>query len=130
MNSKNFIKLFQSSQSFTTSRLDNLFNTFTSLNKYSLNISLSSWQTILLLIIILLSSLMILFKSKSQIKIFFIFFLTCFLGISIYSGPKYAHYLGFLYPFYFILIGYFLAKYPKIFFGKIVTAIFMILFIF
>jgi len=128
LNSKNFIKLFESSKSFTTSKLDNLLNTFISLNKFSLNISLNFWQAILLLIIIVLSGLIILSRSKSQIKIFVIFFFTSFLGISLYSGPKFAHYLGFIYPFYYLLIGYFLSEISNDSLGKTIIVVFIIMF--
>jgi len=128
LNSKNFLVLFKSSQSLTSSKLDNLFNTFISLNKYSLNISLNIWQTVILLTIILLSSVVILYKSKSQIKIFILFFLISFLGLSLYSGPKFPHYLGMVYPFYFLLVGYFLAEISNDFLGKIIVAIFIIMY--
>ncbi len=128
LNSKNFLLLFKSSQSLTSNKLDNLFNTFISLNKYSLNISLNTWQTIILLIFILLSSLIILYRSKSQIKIFILFFLTCFLGLSLYSGPKFPHYLAMVFPFYFLIISYFLAEISSDLLGKIVLVIFIFMY--
>ena len=128
LNSKNFLILFKSSQSLTSSKLDNLFNTFISLNKYSLNISLNMWQTVILLAFILMSSFVIIYRSKSQIKIFILFFLTCFLGLSLYNGPKFPHYLAMVYPFYFLLIAYFLSEISTDFLGKIIIAVFIVMY--
>jgi 4-amino-4-deoxy-L-arabinose transferase-like glycosyltransferase len=129
LNSKNFLLLFKSTQSFTTSKLENLINTFIALNKYSLNITLNTWQAVVLLVFILVSSLIILYRSKNFIKTFIMFFLICFLGLSLYSGPKFPHYLGMAYPFYFLVISYFLGEISGDLFGKIIVSIFIVMYI-
>jgi len=128
LNSKNFLTLFKSSSSLTSGKLTNLITTFISLNNFTLNISLNLWQSILLLIFILLSSTVIILRSKGRIKIFIFFFLTLFLGLSLYNGPKFPHYLGLLYPFYFLIISYFFAEISKDLFEKIIIILFVILF--
>lgn len=128
LNSRNFVALFKSTPNLAGGRLNNLFETFIALNKYSLNITLNQWQTIFLVVFVLLSSLIIILKTKGAIRIFITFFIFCFLGISAYSGSKFPHYLGIIYPFYFLTIAYFLSEISNDNFGKVVTFVFVVLF--
>jgi hypothetical protein len=46
--------------------------------------------------------------------------------MSLYSGPKYPHYFGILYPLYFIIISHFLVFSKETYWGKYLTIIFVV----
>ena len=124
INTKNFIALFQSSGTNLLMKVNSLFDSFYFLNLYSLNVVLNKFFVYLLflfLVIIFVS----LIKQVSNIRILLFIFLLTILGMALYSGPKYPHYFGVLYPLYYIIISYFLTI-PKKFFWKKLFIIFFI----
>lgn len=129
LNSKLFLALFKSSGSTLLTKFNSLFDSFYFLNFYSFNINLNRFLVYLLLFFLLLA-FVTLIKRSSNLKTFLLFFLLTMLGMSLYSGPKHPHYFGLLYPLYYIIISHFLV-FPKEFrWGKYLTIIFIIGFIF
>ncbi|VVA44370.1 conserved membrane hypothetical protein [Candidatus Roizmanbacteria bacterium] len=129
LNSKLFLALFKSSGSTLLTKFNSLFDSFYFLNLYSLNINLNRFLVYLLLLFLLLA-FVTLVKRSSNFKTFLLFFLLIMLGMSFYNGPKHPHYFGVLYPFYYIIISYFLVFPKKSFWEKFITIVFVIGFIF
>ncbi|MEK7110049.1 MAG: glycosyltransferase family 39 protein, partial [Patescibacteria group bacterium] len=129
LNSKLFLALFKSSGSTLSTKFNSLFDSFYFLNLYSLNINLNKFLVYLLLLFFLLA-FVTLIKRSSNFKTFLLFFLLTMLGMSFYNGPKHPHYFGVLYPFYYIIISYFLVFPKGSSWEKYLTIFFVIGFIF
>ena len=129
LNSKLFLALFRSSGTSLLTKSKSLLDSFYFLNLYSFNIDLNKFLAILLLFFLFLTFITIV-KQKSHLKIFLLFFILVLLGMSLYSGPKYPHYFGLLYPLYYIIISYFLVFLNESRWGKILIIIFVTGFIF
>jgi 4-amino-4-deoxy-L-arabinose transferase-like glycosyltransferase len=124
LNSKLFLALFKSSGTSFASKINSFFDSFYYLNFYSFNINLNK-IFIYVLLVFLLIILFTLIKKSSNSKIFLLTFFITILGMSLYSGPKYPHYFGILFPLYFIIISYFLASLNQSSFGKIMIVFFI-----
>ncbi len=129
LNSKLFIALFKSSGTDLMTKLDSLFNSFYFLNIYSFNVDLNKFVVFILLLFIFLIFISLI-KQKTHLKTIFLFFILILLEMSLYNGPKHAHYFGVLYPLYYIIVSYFLVFPKKTFWEKYLTIIFAIGFIF
>src|SRR3989339_2075529 len=103
LNSKLFLALFKSSGTSFLTKLNSLFDSFYYLNLYSFNITLNKFF-IYILLFFLLTILFTLVKKSSNLKTFLFIFLLTILGMSLYSGPKYPHYFGLIYPLYYVII--------------------------
>jgi len=129
LNTKSFIAFFQSPDRIATNKLDNFLLTFNYLNKYVFNLTIPMIVTNLFLLII---SIFILYKfilgkdknySQKSILIFFFFSL---IGVSLYPGPKHAHYFSMVFPFYYIILSIFMALIAKKLLQKILITILLI----
>lgn len=126
INSKSFIALFKTPGQIATNKIDNLLISFNYLNKYVFNIELPIIITSLLLLLLL--GLFIYNLKTAHIKLnaltlFFLFFFLGLVGVSIYPGPKHAHYFGIVFPFYFIIIAVFISKIPFKKMGMVILCI-------
>lgn len=128
LNSKNFIALFQSSGTSLSSKINSFFDSFYYLNLYSFNISLNKFF-IYILLIFLFIIFITLIKKTSNLRTFLFIFLLTILGMSLYSGPKHAHYFGTLYPLYYVIISCFISLTTS-YWEKVLTILFVTGFIF
>lgn len=129
LNSKLFLALFKSSETSFLTKFNSLLDSFYYLNLYSLNIKLNKFFVYLLLLFLFII-IFTLIKKTSNLKTFLFIFLITILGMSMYSGPKYPHYFGILYPVYFVIISYFFASLKDSFFGRYLMIFFIGGFIF
>ena len=129
LNTKSFIALFQSSGTSLLTKFNSLFDSFYFLNLYSFNINLNKFLVYFLLFFLFLTFVSIA-KQKSHLKAFLFFFILIILEMSLYNGPKHAHYFGVLYPLYYVIISYFLVFLKESSWGKFLTIFFIFGFIF
>ncbi|MGB9707270.1 MAG: ArnT family glycosyltransferase [Microgenomates group bacterium] len=129
LNLKSFIKLFQTQSNAKIDYFDNLKLTFAKLNEYLFNTKINDIWLIALLVLII-SVLFICFKKKNQIWYFLYFFLSILFSLSFYSGPKHAHYFGVIFPFYLLILSYFLSFISDFNWGKILVIVFFLAFTF
>lgn len=129
LNFRNFVKLFQTSNTVASSKLSEFIQSFFYLNKYTFNITFNSAFSVFIMFFIFILFLFIL-KRKNNLRIFFIFFFFLLLGVSLYGGPKYPHYFGALYLIYYTIIAYFLSFLSSLPFGKIALFFFLLIFLF
>ena len=129
LNFNNFISLSKTSGAADGNIFKLFFSTFPLFNQYVFNVSLNNILVYAILIAFIISFISL---YKKQVPLFYIlmFFLLSYFGLSIYGGQKIPHYFLSIYIFYFILLSYFLSDAQKMKFGKIVTILFMISFIF
>lgn len=110
LNSKNFIKLFQTSSATQgANRLAELIQTFFFLNKHLFQTDLN----VILLAVLLVMTLILFFlniRTNRSLAYIILFFLTSLAGLSLYAGPKYPHYYGAIYASYIILLSYLLSS--------------------
>lgn len=128
LNSKNFLALFKASNEVVSNKVTNLLVTFEALNKYVFNFQMSRFFSIVLLMLFFIAGILF-FKKKDNLRIFFIFFIFMLGGISLYNGPKYPHYLGILYPVYFLLLSHLINFFLVNFLGKIILVTFLLSFL-
>lgn len=133
LNSKSFIALFNTPGQIATNNFSNLLSSFNFLSQYVFNFSFP--LIITNLILLFLVCYFIFYIKKLKIKLspqlfFFIFFFLCLIGVSIYPGPKHAHYFGIVFPFYFVMIALILSKISKKILGSIVLIISLFFYIF
>ena len=129
LNSKNFIKLFQSSGTSLGAKINSLFDSFYYLNFFSFHINLNKFFVYLLFFFLVLAAVT-LYKQKSNLKIFLLFFLLTIFFMSLYSGQKHPHYFGIIYPMYYVIVAYFLAFSQDSNLGKILLILFISGFVF
>lgn len=129
LNAKNFINLFKSPSNVASDKYHSTIQTFFYLNKYVFNSDFNKVILLTILVLILITFLFLV-KTKSNARIFLLIFILLFLGVSLYSGPKHAHYLGMIFPLYMILIAYFLSFLSFSFFGNIFILLFLVTFVF
>ena len=129
LNIKSFLKLSQSSGNIAGNKLLSIFDSFLSLNRYSFNIEFNSLISAFILLGII-ASLILIWRKGQKIKTVLLFFLLPFLGIALYGGPKFPHYLGVIYPLYFIVIAYFLSYFLNNPGGKVLLSVFLVVFVF
>jgi len=129
LNSKLFLALFQSLGTSFLTKINSFFDSFYFLNLYSFNINLNKFFVYLLLCFFVVIFITLI-KQKSNLKTFLFIFVLIILGMSLYSGPKHAHYFGLLYPLYYVIISYFLAFSKESSWGKFLTIFFVAGFIF
>jgi 4-amino-4-deoxy-L-arabinose transferase-like glycosyltransferase len=128
INAKNFLNLFKSSAEIVGNRLENLISTFSYLNQYVFYTSFNNLFTLVLLMVLFVSFLFLI-KKKQNIRTVWLFLILMLGGISLYSGPKHPHYLGILYPAYFIILAYLLFPLCSNLLGKILLGVFFLGFI-
>ncbi len=122
LNVKSFINLITTPNTISSNNLDNLFGAFNFLNQYIFNHSIPRIVTTIISLILfiyfltLFRSLKILIDKKNTL---FIFLVLSIIGVSMYPGPKHAHYFGIVYPFYFAVISLCVARLFSSLFGKI-----------
>lgn len=103
LNSKNFLNFFKNTDGVISNKLTEFLITFEVLNKYSFNFEMPRFFSVSLLVLFFITGIFLL-KNKGNLRTFFIFFLFLLGGISLYSGPKHPHYLGTVYPIYFVIL--------------------------
>lgn len=128
LNVKNFVNLFKSPGGIIVNKLDNLILTFSYLNEYTFYTTFSSLFALLLLLVLLISFLFLI-KKKGSIRTLWLFLILMLGGISLYSGPKHPHYLGILYPVYFIILAWLFFPLYSNLLGKILLGAFFLGFI-
>ena len=128
LNSKNFLNLLKDTKGSGGSFITNFLNTFSSLNFYSFNHQFNQLIAIILLSAIFLSFFTYLKKSKDSFFHLHFVFILILLFLSGFSGPRHPHYLGVLYPFYFILISRYLTFLNKNFIEKLAVLAFLVFF--
>ncbi len=127
LNLKNLLTFFKTSPQIGSNKLIDIFNSFLTLNRYSFNVRLNFLLSSAILVLVFISFIFLL-KQKGNIRIFLMFFIFCFLGISLYSGPKFSHYFGVIYPFYYIILAYFLSLLRTSLYGKAAILIFFVVY--
>ena len=128
INSRNFLILFHSTGSMTTSLIPNFMNTAHSFGMYAFSLKTSGFLAVPF-IISLIFALVLMVKGKGKVSNFFIFYFFATLGIGLYGGPKYPHYFAVLYVLFFITISYLFTKLPKNIWGYGLTGLFAASFI-
>lgn len=129
LNTKNFINLFKASNTVTSGNLGGFINSFNALNNYSFFINFPISISLIFLVFLIILTIKS-FKNADNLRVILIFFLLTFFGISVYSGPKYAHYLGPLFVLYYLVLAYLLAKITKIKLHKPILAAVFAIFVF
>lgn len=129
LNTNSLISLFKYQGPVANNKLANFFSSFYVLNQFSFAVEFNRIFLTLILTAIVISILFI-YKKSRTIASFFAFFLVLFFGVSLYSGPKFSHYFGMIYPFYYVIIGYFLSFLFSIPFGRYVIVLFLAVFLF
>ncbi len=127
LNLKNFLGLFKTSSAISSNKLTAIFNTFLILNAYSFNVRLNLFLSSIILLLIAISFIFLI-KRKDNLRTILLFFILCLLGISLYSGPKNVHYFGSLYPFYYIILAYFLSLLKPSLWGKATIVAFVLIY--
>lgn len=131
LNTRSFIKLFTAGGgAIGIEKFTSVFNTFRTLNNFVFDTNFNLFSSSALLIGILITALFLFKKSAGYIRYFFASFLLLLIGLNLYSGPKYIHYFGVVYPFYFIVIAYFLANLSTNLGGKLLVLLFILTFTF
>lgn len=130
INSKAFLNLITKTGTETVaiSKIDNFMDAFYHLNKYVFDFEFNRLVLYCFLVIIL-AMIIYAFKNNKKNIVLLIFFFFSILGVGFYSGPKNMHYFVAVYPFYFIIIGYFLAILSRNIFGKVFVIYFLYLFL-
>jgi len=108
LNTNNFLNMFKQASPVTSNKLEGFYQSFVQFNKYIFNLNLAPWSSVVLLFLILVSCIF-LWRKKNPAGVFFLFFLMTLAGVSFYGGPKYEHYFGIVYPFYFVVVAYVLS---------------------
>lgn len=127
LNSKSFLNQLSSSGNIAGDKLSNLINTWSSIGKYSLGLE-QNWMAALPMAISIIISVVVIVKSKNQIRDFFIVFLVTILGISFFGGPKYPHYFGIVYPMFYVVVTYLFSTISGKW-GNILIALFILTFV-
>ena len=133
LNLKSFISLISSPGQISSYNLDNFFTSFNFLNKYVFNHSIPKIITDIIACILFIYSLILFITTKSIVKTkntLFLFLILTIIGVSMYPGPKHAHYFGIVYPFYFAVIGLCITKLFSSLFGKIISGCVLLFFIY
>jgi hypothetical protein len=122
INIKNFGHIF-SDTTGEANKIINTINTWRFLNFFALGV-----DTAIINLGVLIVSGLILIKSKinDYARFILFFFIMIFLGLCLYSGPKYVHYYGFLFPLYFILLALCLSKIGKKWIGMLTVGIVLV----
>ena len=105
LNSKNFFSLFFKTGAVRSHRLDDLLSTFGRLSEITFSVQLQLIYVIVFLVLLVLIGIFFLKKDRS-LRALSIFFFVSLLITSAYSGVKHPHYLGTLYPFYYLFVAY------------------------
>jgi len=129
LNIKNFLTLMSSANPVATNKLSNLLSSFSSLNLYTFHIELHPFLSVLLLFLFIISFVMTI-KKGGSLQIVLLFFLLTVIGVSLYGGPKYSHYFGVIYPFYYMLIGYFLSVLLSAPLGSVLMGVFLVVYLY
>lgn len=129
LNTANLASLIKYQDPVTNNKLANFFSSFSSFNQFSFGITLNKFSLILILTAIILS-MVFMFKKSKIISSFFAFFIVLLFGVSLYSGPKFPHYFGMVYPLYYVIVGYFLSFLFSTSFGRYFVAVFLVVFLF
>ncbi len=122
LNVKSFINLITTPNTISSNSLANLFGAFNFLNQYTFNHSVPQIITTIIGLILfiyfltLFRSVKILVDKKNTL---FVFLVLSIIGVSMYPGPKHAHYFGIVYPFYFAVIALLMSKNFFTLFGKV-----------
>lgn len=130
LNTKNFIKLFSQSAGSKSNFFVSLSQTFLNLNKFSFGFDFNPTISLLILILIIIGFVVLIPKKQANLKIFIGLFLSFIIFFSLYSGSKYLHYYGLIYPIYFIIIANILSDLTLQKFGKYFIGSFLVAFIF
>lgn len=113
LNAKSFIALIQSPSQITSNKIDNFLLSFNYLNQYSFHIAIPVIFTSLFAIILICYFIYSLRSVKSivtPVNTLFLFVVLTTIGVSLYPGPKHAHYFGIIYPFYYVFIAFVISK--------------------
>ncbi len=129
LNTRNFLALFKESSSVKANILKNFFDTFSTLNFYIFNTKFSFWINIVLIFVIVAFLVSYVKRKKDQMFNFGLIFILSTFVLSLYSGPKYLHYLGVLYPFYLVVIAGFLANLFNNIGEKLLIVFFLVAFV-
>lgn len=108
LNIKNLFNLFKTTSPVASNKFMNLLDSFLFLNRYTLHSDLNLVVSSIVLLLLTISFVLVL-RRKDNLRTLFLFFMLVMLGISLYGGPKYPHYFLAVYPFYYIILGYFLS---------------------
>ena len=130
LNTKNFIKLFTESVGSKGNFFSSFNLTFLNLNKFSFGFDINSVISLLLLVLFIIGFIFLIPKKQTNLKIFYSLFLSFIFFFSFYNGSKHLHYYGLIYPIYFIIIANILSDDALKNFGKYLTPIFIIAFVF
>ena len=100
---------------------------FNRLIQYTINLEINLISSSIILILIIYLYFYFIFKKKNNIHIFFLITFFYIFGVSFYRELKSAHYFGAIFPFFFIIIAYFLSlfKGKKIIFSLILISLFI-----
>ncbi len=103
LNSKNFIHLFTQTQTVGSSKIGELISVFQAMMRFIFTIELTTTTSIVVLTLFFTLFMFALKKNRDYAMIGF-YFLWTFVGLSLYSGPKYSHYLAVVYLYFFASI--------------------------
>ncbi|OGK56910.1 hypothetical protein A3J15_00735 [Candidatus Roizmanbacteria bacterium RIFCSPLOWO2_02_FULL_38_10] len=121
LNIKNFIKLITLPTGSENNVIGNIFSAFMSLNKFSLNVL---WLPLLILLSLIVAYFIL--RRVVQKDQYFIYLVIIIFGLGLYSGQIFFHYLGFLYPLYYLCISSLLSPMINKSYGKLLISLLLI----
>src|SRR3989344_1085844 len=127
LNAKSFLKLFEGGGGIQDSKLDSLAETVRLLHLYAIGVPMSFFLSILTFIAMII---LVVLMRKNAARFFLFFLIFLIIGFSFYAGPKFPHYYGVFYPFYYVVIAYCIAYLYRFRAGKIIAVVFLLTFLF
>lgn len=128
LNSKNFLALFLESGAVGSHGIIDIISTFARLVQISFTLELASLYVIIFLVLVVIIGILFLKKNENT-RGLSIFFFISLLITSAYSGVKHPHYLGVLYPLFYLMLAYILTHAFSIKKQWIALALFLLLFV-
>lgn len=108
VNTKAFMKLITASSTVTRNIFVETLRSFELLYSYVFVQSPANLMVLLLFVILMLFCIVGMIK-RGVLGALCIYFLFLLIGVALYSGPKYQHYLGILFVFFLVIVAYLLS---------------------
>ena len=126
LNSRHFFALFTQGGAVSSGSIwDSFLMVLDALFKYTIPVSMLPQIALLLFTGLIFLSFFTLFKVKNG-KQFFVFFLILLFGLSLYSGPKYPHYISVILLYFYFFIALILGNIQ--FMKRMILWVFLVLF--
>ena len=128
LNFKNFLEIITvSNKAAGSNGLSEILRTFSFLNAHLFGFVMTENMSLLLLLIFLLTTVLVIQKSKTLAYVLFTF-LSGLVITAFFTTEKHSHYFGALFPLYFIVISYVVTKVFWVSKREILIAVFVLIF--